>query len=199
MSDPGDDEWQREALRLGQRYIDEVVLAFGLCPWAEPSLRGGRVGRAVCLSKAPVAADCSPTIDMFVAARLPALDIGLLSFPRAVIGWAAFDAFAERVRRAHGPQGPFLIAAFHPDGPARAENPHQAVSFFRRSPDPMLQFVRAELIDRVKASQPEASAGVGQRNYRALQGDGATRLNAVIADIRADRDAAYATLALRSG
>lgn len=199
MSDARDDDWEREALRLGQRYIDEVVLGFGLCPWAEAALRGGRVARAVCLSQAPVAADCLPAVSAFLAARAPEVDIGLLSFPRAEVGWAAFDGFAERVRRAHGSQGPFLIAAFHPDGPERPHNPDQAVSFFRRTPDPMLQFVRAELIDRLKASQPEASAGVGLRNFRTMGGDGVAHLNAVIANIRADRDAAYAALALHRG
>lgn len=181
-------------MRLNQRYLDEVVLAFDLCPWAEPALRGGRVGRAVCLLETPVAADCLPFIEHFATARTSQVDIGLLLFPRAPFTWAAFDAFAERVRRAHSKPATYLVAAFHPAGPDRIENPHQAVSALRRAPDPMLQFVRAELIDRLKTSQPEASADVGARNFQTMQSGALARLNAALDDIRADREVTYAQL-----
>ena len=95
MTGSNDADWEREALRLSARYIDEVVLGCGLCPWAEPALRGGRVGRAVCLAESPRAEDCLPFLAGFAAARAPSLDIGLLLFPRATVGWGAFDAFAE--------------------------------------------------------------------------------------------------------
>lgn len=191
--------WERQALRLCARYLDEVVLAFGLCPWAEPALRAGRVGRAVCLLPRPRPEDCLPHLDAFAAARAPGTDIGLLLFPRAQLSWAAFDAFAERVRRAR-PDSPFLVAAFHPDGADRADNPHQAVSFLRRTPDPMLQFVRAELISRVKAAQPDVSVQVAKHNFQAMTAPGpsgetgAALLQAVVRELRADRDATYARL-----
>jgi len=191
VSAGGDADWEREALRLNQRYLDEVVLAFGLCPWAEPALQGGRVGRAVCLASQPQVGDCLPFIERFAAPDAPRLDIGLLLFPRASLTWSAFDAFAERVRRT---QRIFLAASFHPEGPAHAENPHQAVAFFRRSPDPMLQFVRAEPIDHLRAAQPGVSASVGDRNFRSLQGEGESRLNATLDDIRRDRATSYARL-----
>jgi hypothetical protein len=176
-------------LRLCQRYIDEVVLAFGLCPWAEPALRAGSVARAVCLEHRPTAQDCLPFVTRFAAGGRPAVDIGLLLFPRANMPWAAFDAFAERVRRASGTT--FLVAAFHPQGAERAANPHQAVSYLRRTPDPMLQFVRADVIRRVKDGQPQASAVVAERNFQSIA-DG--RLNAAVRAIAADRDATYARL-----
>lgn len=192
--------WEREALRLCARYVDEVVLAFGLCPWAEPAWRAGRVGRAVCLLPRPRPEDCLPHVDAFAAARAPGTDIGLLLFPRTELTWAAFDGFAERVRRAR-PDSPFLVAAFHPDGAERADNPHQAVSFLRRTPDPMLQFVRAELITRVKAAQPDVSAQVAEHNFQAMTAapgpsgeSGAALLQAVVRELRADRAATYARL-----
>ena len=172
----GDEELEREALRLCDRYVREVVLAFGLCPWAEPALRAGRVERAVCILATPTPADCLPFIDHFdhfdpfdhrpVSRRrgrtgavdhrgYSDLDIGLLLFPRFTASWAAFDGFAERVRRAdrerlpRGAMPAFLIAAFHPDGAETFSGPNQLVSFLRRSPDPLLQFVRADAIHRV--------------------------------------------------
>lgn len=204
--------WEREALRLCDRYVNEVVLAFDLCPWAEPSLRAGRVARGVCLSVAPTPAECLPFVDGMAAPAADGTypDIGLLTFPRHAAGWAAFDGFAERVRRAMAEQrqppgspsaiaprtGTFLVAAFHPDGAETFVGPHQLVSFLRRTPDPTLQFVRAEIIDRVKANQPDASEAVAVRNHDNLRGAGALRLQAVIAAIRADREMSYARLAV---
>ena len=43
-----EDQLDFEARRLVQRYIDEVVLEFDLCPWAAPALRAGRVDKATC-------------------------------------------------------------------------------------------------------------------------------------------------------
>jgi len=99
------------------------------------------------------------------------------------------------VRRAQGRETTFLVAAFHPGGPEQVENPHQAVAVLRRAPDPMLQFVRSALIDRLKASQPEASSDVGARNFRTMQAGALARLNAAVENIRADRAACYARLA----
>ena len=201
----GDMDLRREALRLCDRYLNEVVLGFGLCPWAEPALTAGRVGRAVCLSPAPTPADCVPFIDRFATSSEPAVDIGLLIFPRHAGGWAAFDAFAERVRRIDRERTPpgaaptFLVAAFHPGGAETFTGPHQLVSLLRRSPDPLLQFVRADVIDRVKAKQPEVSDEIARRNHDALAGANAERLAALMRAIRAigaDRDASYARLDL---
>jgi hypothetical protein len=198
----------REALRLCDRYVNEIVLGFGLCPWAEPALRTGRVGRAVCLSAVPSPADCLPFFDAFGAATEPVVDIGLLLFPRHAAGWAGFDSFAERVRRAdrarRGSSGAtplFLVAAFHPDGASGFTNSNEMLSFLRRTPDPLLQLVRADIIDGVRKTQPTASEDVARRNHDALVSDGSgprgvDALDRAVRAIRADRDLSYARLGL---
>jgi hypothetical protein len=65
------------------------------------------------------------------------------------------------------------------------------VSFVRRTPDPLLQFVRAEIVDRLKDSQSDISEVVTHRNHDALRGERALGLDAVTRAIRADRDATY--------
>lgn len=209
----GEEEWEAEALRLCDRYLREVVVAFDLCPWAQPTLRAGRVGRAVCLAPAPTAAQCLPIVDGWLAAAAPPVDVGLLLFPRYAAGWSPFDGFAERIRRAirdrnatDAPRvpgdlvaSPFLVAAFHPQGAQSFNGPHQLVSFLRRTPDPMLQFVRAELLGRLKQSQPKLSDDITAQNHAALTKDGGhQRLDAVIREIAADRDATYARLSLHT-
>jgi hypothetical protein len=63
------------------------------------------------------------------------------------------------------------------------------VPFIRRTPDPTLQLVRASLLDRLRG---EAAADVGRANLATVSARGLSALDALLADIRRDRDASYA-------
>lgn len=153
---------------------------------------------------APEPAACLPVIDAWETGADRggrAVTVGLLIFPRFRGTRGAFDAFAEKVRRADrarrsaGTEPPFVVAAFHPDGLARFAGPHQLVSFLRRAPDPLLQLVRAEALDGVKAGGADVSGAVAAHNHATLTAPGQTaRFDAAIHALRADRDAAYARL-----
>jgi hypothetical protein len=195
----------REALRLNTRYVDEVVLAWNLCPWAEKAFAGGQVRQRVLLAETPAPKDALPFLDELEAA--PALSIGLLIFPRLATTAPAFDAFAERVRRADHARRPdaaasppapsFFIAAFHPGAPVTFSTPPQLVSFVRRTPDPTLQFVRTSALRRATGEDPAVSDDVTRRNFETVNGRGADALDAVLRDLRRDRDETYARLAAR--
>lgn len=190
-------ELRREALRLCDRYVAEVVVGFGLCPWAVPALRAGRVARAVVTEAAPAPEACLPAIDAWEAGG--GVSIGLLVLPRFAGKRAAFEAFAERVRRAdrarRAGEPAFAVAAFHPEAPATFTGPHQMVSWVRRTPDPLLQFVRTDALDAVKSGGADVSAEVAARNHATLTAPGEReRFEVVIRALRADRDATYARL-----
>ncbi|HEX4403940.1 MAG TPA: DUF1415 family protein [Polyangia bacterium] len=191
-----------EALRLNTRYVDEVVIAWNLCPWAEKALTAGQVRQHVQLDEAPAPEDVLPFLDACDAA--PDVAIGLLIFPRLETRAAAFDAFAERVRRADHARRPdaattppapaFLIAAFHPAAPVTFTTAPQLVSFVRRTPDPTLQLVRTSVLRRATGEGPRVSDDVTRRNFEAVSARGADALDAVLRDIRRDRDDSYARL-----
>jgi hypothetical protein len=179
--------------------VEEVVVGFGLCPWAAPALRGGRVARAVVTDVAPTPEACLPIMDQWESATR--VSIGLLVLPRFAGTRGAFDGFAEKVRRQAGArrvgEPAFMLAAFHPQGLPTFAGPHQLVSFLRRTPDPLLQFVRADALAAVKAGGADVSGDVAAQNHSSLIGPGQTeRFDAVIRALRADRDATYARLGL---
>ena len=95
-----------EALRVNARYVEEVVIGWGLCPWAAQAWRDGAVARRVLVERTTTqASDRAPDIDDVLAfideiAFSPATAIGLAIFPRATLTDAAWGTFAERVRRA---------------------------------------------------------------------------------------------------
>jgi hypothetical protein len=191
-----------EALRLNTRYVDEVVLAWNLCPWAEKAFADGQVRQRVRLADTPAPEDVLPFLDELEAD--PALSIGLLIFPLVETTAPAFDAFAERVRRADharrpdaatSPRAPsFFLAAFHPAAPVSFTTPPQLVSFVRRTPDPTLQLVRTSALRRVTGEDPSVSDDVTRRNFETVNDRGAAALDAVLRDLRRDRDESYARL-----
>ena len=199
-----DDALAAEAVRLNTRYVDEVVLAWDLCPWAEKAFSAGQVPQRAHLAETVAPEDVLPFLDELDAAA--EIAIGLLIFPRLEIRAPAFDAFAERVRRAdHArrpdaatspPSPPFLIAAFHPHSaaPETFATPPQLVSFVRRTPDPTLQLVRTSVLRRATGEGPRVSDDVTRRNFETVSARGAAALDAVLRDLKRDRDESYARI-----
>ena len=197
-----DEALRLEALRLNDRYLREVVLAFGLCPWAEHAIDAGEVRREVILDAAPPPEAVLPFIDACEAGddgRAVAA-IGLAIFPRCALSAAAFDRFVEAVRRADRARRPpgdhplFMMAAFHPGGAEAFETAAQMVSFVRRTPDPTIQLVRAALIDRLREARPAVSEEIARQNHAAVMARGPGAVDQVVRDVRRDRDASYAAI-----
>jgi hypothetical protein len=194
-----------EALRVNARYVEEVVIGWGLCPWAAQAWRDGDVARRVLVEPA---AGQAPELEGVLAfideiASNPAISIGLAIFPRATLTEAAWGTFAERVRRADrarrqpGAAAPFLLAAFHPlaDLPAHTPaDPNALVSRLRRTPDPMLQLVRAGLIEALGRGGHDVSGEIARANFETINARSPAALDAALRDIRRDRDASYARL-----
>ena len=177
------------ALRVNARYVEEVVIGWGLCPWAARAWNDGQVTQRVFTDAEPDVESVAAFVDELCAK--PDAAIGLAIFPRVACTLGAWERFAERVRRA---RGAFLAAAFHPDyrppdGPAL--DPARLVPLIRRTPDPTLQLVRASLIDRLRG---DASTDVGRANLATVAARGLPALDALLTDIRRDRDASYARL-----
>ena len=202
-----------EALRLNARYVEEVVIGWGLCPWAAQAWRDGAVARRVLVEPVPELATAGALdLDGVLAfideiAPDPAVSIGLAIFPRATLTEAAWGSFAERVRRADrarrapAERAPFLLAAFHPGSGESATaaavtvaNVGALVSFIRRTPDPMLQLVRASLLDRLAPAGGDLSDEIARANFAAVKARTPAALDALIGEIRSDRDASYARL-----
>jgi hypothetical protein len=189
-------------LRINRRWIDEVVVRFGVCPFAAASLASGAVARRVLdgLDDAP------SVIDAW--ARDPSLEIGLIIFPRLRATADAFDRACAPLRTANPA---FVAAVFHPDTPFDAATAAQAVGYFRRAPDPTLQLVRASVLERVRGPDgkflfdfsPAAWAELKKREQRlptsqriardnhALLAARHAELATIYDDIRADRERSY--------
>ncbi len=149
-----DQEWVREAERLQERYVVEVVERFGLCPWAQRARVDGQTRVSVVLATDDTAIPSSVEV-LDAWGRDEEVDIGFLVYPRMESRRREFDQFAARLREAavaRHPLGraPFALAAFHPEGQPDLADAERLVPFLRRTPDACVQAVRMSTLDRVR-------------------------------------------------
>jgi hypothetical protein len=218
-------DWPRfelEAKRVHERYLVEVVEAFGLCPWAREARTKGRVNLRVTFVTV-----CDPILllaEVDACMRDSATEIGMLICPllshtsaKTFRHLSAAVRAADEARRPRGEQQ-IAIADFHPIAAVDLTTPERLVPYLRRAPDPMLQIVRTDVLARVRRSQehgtayvdpaqlaslaldqlsvqtPALAERVAHANLRAVQSCGVEKLEAVLSDIHADRTRAYARL-----
>jgi hypothetical protein len=177
MSDHGSttEAWPPASVvhRIHDRYLHEVVESLNLCPFARRSREVGRVERPLFWvdEHGPSPAACAAEVAA-VHARIPEIEIILLTFlvPEGH-RFGEPSGFEELVRslrsvyeeeyatRARGPR--FYMVPFHPRNttpPGRALTPESLVSLIRRTPDPVIQCVRAELLDDVRRQAQRGAA-----------------------------------------
>lgn len=160
--------WESEALRLFHRYEHEIVLEYGLCPWAEPSIRAGTMRERVLLQ---TDLGLDPSLKSLRELDADAsVEVAVLIYPRIGLGAKDFERFVSTVRDADAkvhPLGgiPFAMAAFHPDSPLDRSSPERLIPFLRRTPDPTMQVVRSAVLERVRGSAPQGTSFVNPATF----------------------------------
>jgi hypothetical protein len=216
---PADDPLAFEAVRLYRRYQTEVVEAFVLCPWAERARLEGRVEERVYLGESVDVEDVLQEIARLDGNRT--VEIGLLIFPKLSIAPNDFERLVSHVsvtdadRRELG-TAPFALAAFHPGGRPDLATAERLIPFVRRTPDPTVQLVRQESLERVREGFNEGThfvdlealatlatsrddtvplrERIARANLKTIQSAGVAELERRFADIDADRRRSYASL-----
>jgi hypothetical protein len=171
-----DDRWIQEAERLYRRYQLEIVEACGLCPWAERARQDDRFRTRVLLQQDPRATgDATGAIDALMTD--PRAEVAVLVFPRLRVGRLEFERFVAHVRDAESerhPLGciPYVFAAFHPEATPDSSDAERLIPFLRRTPDPTIQLLRSDVLERVRSSTPQGTQFVDMRALESLESDG---------------------------
>jgi hypothetical protein len=214
-----DSRLRTEAIRLFRRYAIEIVEGLSLCPWAHVSRRDGHVREIVITEPELDVERVIRAIDELSAD--PAIEIGIVLFPRAEVDRPTFERFVVRVR-AHDeglrrpPSEAWAMADFHPDAPAVLSPDGAFTNFVRRTPDPTIQLVRQSALERVRRGdnhgsgyfdiknltedtvfepvEPPLHERVLETNREQIEKTGLADVAARFAELRADRDASYARI-----
>jgi hypothetical protein len=170
-----DDRWIHEAERLYRRYQLEVVEACGLCPWAERARVGGRFRTRVLLQTESRGTEAATlAIDELMAD--PRAEVAVLVYPRLRLGRLEFERFVAEVREADAKRHalgciPYVFAAFHPDASPDASDPERLIPFLRRTPDPTIQLLRSDVLERVRSATPQGTQFVDMRALERLDAE----------------------------
>jgi hypothetical protein len=214
-----EDEFVAEVLRVHTRYAVEVVEAFNLCPFARHARVHQRVRHVVLLQHDTSVAATLAAIDELVSGP-PAIEIAQFIYPNLAVTPRELDWFLNAVREAEQARRPgepvFVMAAFHPDGALDLRSPERLVAFLRRTPDPTLQLLRFARLQQMREDgargtsfvdphtlslddllrapppAPDLTERIARDNHQTVQRVGVARLEAIFADIRADRERSYA-------
>lgn len=224
LPQPDADDRRREVVRIYERYAREVVERFDFCPWAARARRE-KTARPRVLFQANLAdlSESLGAIEEFES--VPSLAVGLLIYPCVTADRLDFEHFVRLLRHADGArrepgQIPFAMAAFHPHAAPDLSDPDRLVPFIRRSPDPTIQLVRREALESVRGegaggtslvepwmmspaglAVPEKQGvreRIAQNNLRTTNTLGVPAIEALLADIAADRATSYARLSMPS-
>jgi hypothetical protein len=203
------DEKLSEVRRLLDRYIVEIVETYDFCPWAKAARTGGEVSVEVLWG--------TPSVEQWTAAgkrllALPTTRVAMVVAPEVAATPAELRSVRDQVARRIPSAG---IAEFHPDAALDLASPARLVPYLRRSPDPLLQLVPLELLDRVRAypavvdlmdqaqmlrglaepTRADVADTLADTNHARVTVD-ASAIAAVLDDIAADRKRSYARVGI---
>jgi hypothetical protein len=170
-----DDRWIHEAERLYRRYQLEIVEACGLCPWAERARVSGRFRIRVLLQADARGTDAATlAIDELTAD--PRAEVAVFVYPRLRLERLAFERFVAEVREVDAkrhPLGaiPYVFAGFHPVASPDSTDAERMIPFLRRTPDPTIQLLRSDVLDKVRSATPQGTQFVDLRALERLDTD----------------------------
>lgn len=156
--------------RVHDRFLVDVVEPLGLCPFARRSRELGRVHRPLVYEPGASPAQVAARLSALVAEH-PDAEIVLFTFvdpgpaPRFTRA-RELDDFVKATKPAYDALGGpgFFMVGFHPrsgepdpgDEPPRS-TADSLVPLLRRTPDPVIQCVRAEVLERVRWQAQQAA------------------------------------------
>lgn len=144
---------EREALRVNDRYLHEVIEAYAFCPYARPGREAGQTRRLVHFADDP---SLDPLVSRMVETVASGVSVTQVILPLLDISPADFTALCARLtalghERLGGPPT-LAFAPLHPELPF-GDSAHALIPLFRRAPDPTIQWVRLDGLESIYAGR----------------------------------------------
>lgn len=175
------------ALDRNDRFLAAAIEGLDLCPFARPARMSAATARFVVADTVRDGRiEPSPGLHAVFSALATSsrLEVVQVIFPRVEAEprtWV--DAVKALTAALNATSRPARIAAaaFHPELPYDAAAAARLIPLFRRSPDPMIQWIRLDALDRVRAGRPDGDVVLPEdpRERRELL---ATQLRASLGD-----------------
>jgi len=161
-----------------QQWVESIVVALNLCPFAQRELTGGRVRFAATsvVSEDELLAVLQAELEMLT--RDSAVETTLLIHPAVLADFFSYNQFLDRADRLlvdMGLEGVFQVASFHPDYQFSGTDSEDAENFTNRSPYPMLHLLREDSLHKAISEFPDVDQ-IPARNIERMNSLGKDRL-----------------------
>ena len=159
-------------LRATQKWIDEVVVGLGFCPFASASIKAGGLRLELCATT-EVEDLCRLLVDELVflqSQKGETYDSTLLVHPNLLSDFAVFNEFlgmCEDILAGLSLEGVFQIASFHPRYCFADADENDVGNYTNRSPYPMLHILREASVTLAIADYTDP-AGIPEKNIQKL-------------------------------
>lgn len=145
------------------RFLDEAIERHSYCPYARQSRAEQTSVVEVVLERLDPDAQLVPgsalaaVVDRWIG--VAAMEVVQVVFPRVQVDAARWERWAKaltsRIRSLRPGPAVWAVAAFHPELSFGTGSAAELVPLFRRSPDPTVQWIRLDALDRLRTGRPE--------------------------------------------
>lgn len=171
-------------LRETQKWIDQVVVGMGFCPFASASIKAGGLRIELCATT-ELEDLCRLLVDELVFLQSQegeTYDSTLLVHPNMLTDFAAFNEFlgmCEDILAGLSLAGEFQIASFHPRYCFADADEDDVGNYTNRSPYPMLHILREASVTKAIADYVDP-AGIPEKNIQKLKTLSVTEMQAML-------------------
>lgn len=165
-----------------RRWVERVVVAHNLCPFARRELAAGTVRFVVTDAADEEQLLLALADELDLLNRDPDIETTLLIHPRVLqdfLDYNQFLAACEELLEQLSLDGVYQIASFHPDYQFADTEPEDAENYSNRSPYPMLHILREDSVARAVAGHPDVE-GIPDRNIALLKKLGSEHLSDIL-------------------
>lgn len=169
------------AVTATRRWVEELVVAYNLCPFARRELQNDRIRFALCNAIDSAAVLEALADELIWLGDNASVETTLLIHPHALTDFYDFNDFlndCDQLLSQMELEGIFQIASFHPQYRFAGTHPEDPENYSNRSPFPMLHLLREDSVERAIALHP-AIEDVVTDNLETLNGLGSERLRAL--------------------
>ncbi len=165
------------ALAANARWTQQVIEAGNYCPFARRAREQQRAMALVSFDRVDLDEPENSADALFGHADRLASDeraeVVQVIFPLLEVTPDRWQRYAKgltaAVHRRRGQGSVFAVAAFHPELPWSDAGPQTIVPLLRRTPDPTIQWLRLDVLHRVREGRPEGDVALPDGPERALK------------------------------
>jgi uncharacterized protein len=180
---------ERAVIEATRRWISSVVIGLNLCPFARRVFAGELIRYVVTSATDALRTDLATELTALASAPRSSVETALLIHPNVLTEFLDYNDFladADQLVDDLGLRGVIQIASFHPEYRFAGTKPDAVENYTNRSPFPMLHLLREESVSEVN-SDPDAIAGVPERNVATLQALGRARVLEMLKSVRREQ------------